>query len=76
MYKNITEEIKDKKKYLDENYPFRPVPELNEKKLCIHCDEIIKVGQYKVVLDFDEEYICCPNHPRCDGTIIDWFDIK
>lgn len=69
--------IKDKQKYLNDNYPFDDVPKLTDKKYCIHCEEIITVGDYKVFKDEDgEEYIYCPNAPDCDGTIIDWFDAK
>mgnify|MGYP003115766013 CR=1 FL=1 len=68
--------IVDKSKYLDDNYPFYPVPKLTDKRRCIHCDEIITVGKYKVWIDEDInpdfEYISCPNSPDCDGTVIDW----
>lgn len=65
--------IKDKQKYLNENYPFADVPELSERKYCIHCDSDIIVGNYKVfVNEFGDEFICCPNAPECDGTVIDW----
>jgi hypothetical protein len=33
------------------------------------------VGDFKVFADEEEfEYICCPNAPDCDGTVIDWMD--
>jgi len=68
--------IKDKQKYFRENYPFQGLPKLTDKKRCIHCDEEIIVGDFKVFKDEDgEELIFCPNAPRCDGTVIDWFDI-
>jgi len=69
--------IEDKKKYLEENYPFDDVPELSERKICIHCDEEFTVSDYKVFLDEDgEELIYCPNAPECDGTVIDWFNVE
>lgn len=69
--------IENKKEYLEENYPFADVPELDEKKLCIHCEEEIVVGDYKVFKDKKgEEWIYCPNAPDCDGTPIDWFRIE
>jgi hypothetical protein len=65
--------IENKQQYLEENYPFAEVPELADRKKCIHCEEEIIVGKYKVFVDDEgEEYICCPNAPECDGTIIDW----
>jgi hypothetical protein len=70
--------IEDKQKYLNDNYPFAGVPKLTDKKRCIHCDSVFVVGDYKVYKDEskeDFEYICCPNAPDCDGTIIDWFDL-
>ena len=68
--------IEDKQKYLEENYPFGDMPELDSEICCIHCDTIFKVGEYKVFADEDgEEYICCPSAPKCDGTVIDWIPI-
>jgi len=64
--------IENKQKYLDENYPFDEKLKLTDKARCIHCDNIITVGDYKVFKIEWEEYICCPNAPKCNGTIIDW----
>lgn len=67
--------IEDKQNYLNENYPFEGVPGLEEKRMCIHCGEIITVGDYKVFKGKDGfEYICCPNAPECNGTVIDWIE--
>lgn len=67
--------IQNKQKYLDENYPFADKPKLTDKKCCIHCDNIITVGDFKVFkLEDDVELIYCPNAPDCNGTVIDWFD--
>ncbi len=67
--------ITDKQKYLEENYPFIGIPELTEKMLCIHCEKIITVGDYKVFKgNGGFEYICCPNAPECSGTVIDWME--
>jgi len=69
--------IIDKQQYLDNNCPFEDTPRLIDKKKCIHCGNIITVGDYKVFKDgAGEEYIYCPNAPACDGTIIDWFPIE
>ncbi len=69
-------EIKDKQKYLDENYIFEDIPEVSDRKRCLHCGEIIVVGNYKVYANEQgDEYIYCPNAPACDGTIIDWMDV-
>jgi hypothetical protein len=68
--------IEDKQKYFDENYPFEDATSLTDKKRCIHCDQIITVGDYKVFKDEDgNEFIYCPNAPDCDGTVIDWIDL-
>ena len=65
--------VKDKQKYLDENNLFVTPLKITDKKRCIHCDSIITVGDYQVYTDKrGEEYICCPNAPECNGTIIDW----
>lgn len=68
----------DKEKFLKENSPFEI--DINEERECIHCGEIIKVRDYKVEKCFiDKEQvllICCPNAPRCDGYIIDWFKLE
>lgn len=68
--------IDDKQMYLDEHYPFEEIPELTDKKRCIHCDAVFYVGQYKVFKDQNgDEFICCPNAPDCDETVIDWFPV-
>lgn len=67
--------IKDKEKYLKDNYPFEGIPHLTDKKICIHCNEIITVGDFKVYKDSSGfEFICCPHAPQCDGSVIDWID--
>jgi hypothetical protein len=69
-------QIKDKQKYFDDNYIFEDAPKLTDQKRCIHCDSIFTVGDYKVFKDKQgNEFICCPNAPDCDGTLIDWFDL-
>lgn len=65
--------VNDKQKYLDENFPFEEIPKLTDRFECIHCSSIITVGDYKVYKDETGfEFICCPNAPKCDGTVIDW----
>ncbi len=69
--------IYDKAKYLDQHYPFLPIPALTEKFLCIHCYKALKMGDFKVFVGANGfEYICCPNAPACDGTVIDWVPQK
>ena len=68
--------IKDKEKYLEVNYPFDNLPQLTDKKICIHCNEIITVGNFKVYKNISGfEFICCPHAPECDGSVIDWIDL-
>jgi hypothetical protein len=68
--------IKDKQKFLEDNYPFGKVPLLTDFKHCIHCDQDIIVGDFKVFLEDGEEFIYCPNAPECNGTVIDWLEIE
>lgn len=69
--------IKNKQKYLDDNYLFEDPPKLTDKKRCIHCDTVFTVADYKVFKDKKgNEFICCPNAPDCDGTVIDWFTLE
>ncbi len=65
-------EIGDKQDYLNKNYPFKNVPKLTDKVFCLHCDTWITVGDFKVTIIGDEEYIICPNYPKCDGGVMDW----
>jgi hypothetical protein len=71
-------EIENKELYLKEHYIFSPLPALTDKRHCIHCDQDFIVGDFKVQLEYNnytkriEEYIVCPNAPKCDGTLIDW----
>jgi hypothetical protein len=68
--------IVDKSAYLKDNYPFYPIPSLTAKRLCIHCDKVIVVGEFKVLVGKNQfEYICCPNAPECNGTVIDWIKV-
>jgi hypothetical protein len=67
--------ITNKKKYFEENFPFEDAPELTDKKFCIHCEQTIIVGDYKVYRENGDELIYCPNAPECDGTVMDWFDV-
>lgn len=65
--------IKNKQKYLNDNYPFADTPKLTDKQRCIHCDTVFTVGDFKVFKDKNgAEFICCPNAPDCNGTLIDW----
>lgn len=69
--------IKDKQKYLNENYPFAEQIELTDIKQCLHCGQNIEVRKYKVFKDKSGfEFICCPNAPKCNGTLIDWIEIS
>ena len=68
--------ILNKQQYLDEYYPFEDAPKLTAQKRCMHCDSNIKVGDYKVFRNEERyEFICCPNAPECNGTVIDWINI-
>ena len=69
--------VNDKEKFLKEHYPFGDPPELTDKFRCLHCGEVITVGEYKIFKEPGDDflYICCPNTPECNGTVIDWIDI-
>jgi hypothetical protein len=68
--------IKNKQQYLQENYPFADIPRLTDERLCLHCDTVITVGDYKVYRHpGGTEFICCPNAPECNGTVIDWMEL-
>jgi hypothetical protein len=68
--------IKNKQEFLFKNYPFFPVPLITDQLACIHCDQVFTVGDFKVLSDETRfEFICCPNAPDCNGTVIDWVDL-
>lgn len=72
---NITDEMKQD--YLDKNYPFAEQPDLNDIVVCLHCFEKIRVQDFKIYRNNDgDEFISCPNAPKCDGSVIDWMDLK
>jgi len=56
----------EKRNYFELNKIFDNL--YDERKDCLHCGQTISVADYNVV----DDYICCPNYPDCDGTIIDW----
>ena len=62
----------NKKEYLENNYPFYPVPELTVKKYCTRCGNNITVGEFKVEFKGGEQFIVCPNAPECKGNVYDW----
>jgi hypothetical protein len=64
--------ITDKKKYLKKNYPYHYVPELTDKKKCVHCGNEFVVEDFKVIVKDNIEYIVCPKAPSCDGDVTDW----
>lgn len=69
--------VSDKQKFINEEYPFEDAPKLTDKFRCLHCGEVINVGDYKIFRDeTGEKYIYCPNAPECNGTIIDWVDVN
>ena len=69
--------IADKQKYLEEHYLFEDTPSLNDTKRCIHCDTVFTVGDFKIFKDKrGNKFICCPNAPNCDGTVIDWLEVE
>ncbi len=69
--------ISNKQAYLLENYPFTKTPALTDTKRCIHCNSVITVVDFKVYKDKSgDEFICCPNAPECNGTVIDWVDVE
>lgn len=70
--------IDNKQKYFNENYPFANPPKLSEKRECLHCGNVITIGDFKVFKDelLDAEFICCPNAPDCDGTVMDWMPLN
>lgn len=69
--------VEDKQKFLNEEYPFQDAPKLTDKFRCLHCGGVITVGDYKIFKEQGDDvlYICCPNAPECNGTIIDWIDV-
>ncbi len=69
--------IENKEQYLKDNYPFSETPDLNDRFECLHCGETFTVKDYKVFRDrAGDEFICCPNAPECDGSVIDWIEPK
>lgn len=67
--------IKDKQKYFDENQLGGEL-KLTDMMQCLHCGNVITVGDFKVFKnETGFEFICCPNAPDCNGTIIDWLPL-
>ena len=68
--------ITDKQAFLEEHYPFTPLVKLTDVFRCIHCIEVIRVMDFKAYKREDGFiFICCPNAPECDGTVIDWMPL-
>jgi hypothetical protein len=69
--------VTDKQQFLNDNYPFGDPPKLTDQFRCLHCGEVITVGDYKIYKEEGDDflYISCPNAPKCNGTVIDWVDV-
>jgi len=68
--------VQNKEEYFIKAYPLANPPSLSDKRRCLHCDDVITVGDFKVFKKNDGfEYICCPNAPGCDGTAVDWVGV-
>ena len=67
--------IEDKLEYLNEHYPFKPIPMLSEQRQCVQCNTIFLIADYKVFKTEKEELICCPNYAECGGTVLDWIRV-
>lgn len=65
--------VLDKQELLNEHYPYDDAPKLTDKVRCLHCGEVVALGDYKIFKDEGDDflYIYCPNAPTCDGTVID-----
>lgn len=72
QWKEISD-MSEKKAYLEKHWSSI---DFNDKKTCIHCSQQIKVSDFKIEVLNGFEYICCPNAPQCDGTIIDWMPLS
>ena len=67
---------KNKKEYLEKNDCFSH--DFNETIECMHCGERYPIAEYIVQRDnlTGNEYICCKNHKKCGGTLIDFMTIR
>jgi hypothetical protein len=62
----------ERKAVLNRFNPFADY-ELTDRRFCHLCEQNITVGDYKLERIDGLYYICCPNAPKCNGTIIHWF---
>lgn len=74
----VTSSIGDRETYFELNKPLGGMS-YDDVCVCMCCGEKIRAKDYKVVRCFDgplkEDYICCPNWPRCKGTALGWIDV-
>lgn len=61
----------DREYILNRFNPFKDY-KLTDVRYCFHCEQNITVGNYKLELLDGQYYVCCPNAPKCSGTIIHW----
>ena len=62
----------EKRKILHAHFPdFN----MEEKRECIHCGSIIKVGDFRVMKVGPTLIISCPEND-CDGTPLDWMPLS
>ncbi len=64
----------DRKKVLDDLYPFLEAPSLDDEMIDIHTNKSFKVRDYVVVREGDGNFLVTPYYAEAGGTVLDWMN--
>lgn len=76
-YEDATEYVippDDRKRLLDELYPFHNPPQLNEVVFDIHSERTFTAGDFKIIREDGRNYLVSPYYAESGGMVIDWMD--
>jgi hypothetical protein len=61
---------------LEQLYPFRPLPDLEDLMEDIECGKRFKVKEFMVTREGVGNVLCSPYYLEIGGTVIDWWPIR
>jgi len=65
----------DRRKVLEELYPFDNIPAMDDLMLDIHTQTKFKVSEYKAIRQNGGNFIVAPLYAQYGGTLLDWLPV-
>jgi hypothetical protein len=73
MFERLIKELKELERTKQISVPIESDEDGYLDRECPNDDCLFQFKVDDVLDQSGEEFICCPNAPDCDGTVIDWF---